>query len=268
MCMLYACVTSCPTEKEIEEAWDQNDDGGGIAWREDFNGEKVVLWKKGFETVESLLDFLYTGHDGGHIPFPLIIHLRRDSVFNDDPRLTHPFPVVDSDTGLELEGATTSGVLAHNGHWSTWKEDLLNIVIRSGIKLPPGPWSDTRAMAWIYEHLGPGVFELLVGTQKVAILSPEEFTIYSARSWNISAGEKLYTGYYRSASLWKATAITKGSASYNSYPFLETSYLPKAEEKKEKVATKDTEITLAMPIQDFYRKVWAEGNISVEALTQ
>lgn len=133
MCLLIVANKEWPRQEILEAAQTQNSDGIGIAWKEG----KKVHWKKGLK-LEELDQYKDVG-------YPTLIHFRAASagMGGNNPQLCHPFPITRT-ASLDLEGTTTA-VLAHNGNWHKWETVSKNLPWTP----PEGPWSDTRAMAWI-----------------------------------------------------------------------------------------------------------------------
>lgn len=160
MCVIYACYKGVPSHAELAAAEENNSHGGGLAWIED----GLVHWKKGleFKEMRTILK---------RISPPLLIHFRIASEGPVCDELTHPFPCTPG-AELALEG-TAPAVLCHNGTWSGWKTEVKEALERAAgkIKAPPGPWSDSRAMAWLAGHFGVGILEFMYSPEKVAILS-------------------------------------------------------------------------------------------------
>lgn len=168
MCIIYSCKTSRPTDDEILRADDRNSDGIGVAWREtDKKGKRKVVWEKGLK-VEELLDMLHNAAP----PFPYVLHFRSASMGQPDvPELTHPF-VASPAASVALRGEAEQ-VLFHNGSWHMWKSKLRDDLIRYGKKVPAGPWSDSRAIAWYFGVYGPEIFrfEDFSGDQRLLLFS-------------------------------------------------------------------------------------------------
>lgn len=174
MCVIMVAGKVRPTDEMIRKAWDHNKDGGGAAWREEgANGEIEVVWKKGIENVDEMLDLLH------NIPLPFVAHFRIGTVGGKKSTLTHPF-LVDRGAGTDLEGRTKGAVLFHNGHWNDWSEKALDAAISSNRKIPVGDWSDTRAMAWMVDIYGFGFMELMT-TQKGVLWTPNDMRVFTGR---------------------------------------------------------------------------------------
>jgi hypothetical protein len=176
MCVIMVIDGTRPTDEMIEKAWHTNDDGGGVAWRQkNKQGEVEVRWIKGIETVEEMKKLI------AKVPMPAIAHFRIASVGGALRSLTHPFPI-EKDVPLNLNGATKGGVLFHNGHWGAWSDKALDAAIGSNTPIPPGDWSDTRAMAWLTSIYGDGFMEFLP-EQRGVLLSPTEMNIFTGKGW-------------------------------------------------------------------------------------
>lgn len=172
MCVIMLVTKTRPTDIMIEKAWLRNDDGGGAAWRDG----KEVVWKKGIENVEEMLELAHT------LPLPYVLHFRIASSGGIRRTLTHPFPV-DNATNLALEGRTKDFVLFHNGDWKEWAPLAREAAIKSGIHIPRGKFSDTRAMAWLCSIYGVGFMEFLP-EQKGVAFSPTECEVFTGNGWS------------------------------------------------------------------------------------
>lgn len=149
------------TEEMVDLGFETNGDGAGIAWRDG----AVVRWEKGLSLARIQELAAVT-------PLPYIAHFRIQTVGGKRPELTHPFPI-DKTAPLHLKGSTKGAVLFHNGHWTDWKKMILEASIKTGVKLPAGKWSDSRAMAWLASVYGVGILEF-IGDDKSVALSPTD----------------------------------------------------------------------------------------------
>jgi hypothetical protein len=172
MCVIMIVDKNRPTLEMIEKAWDVNPDGGGIAYREGTGANKVVVWKKGLD-LEAMKKLIM------ELPFPFIAHFRRESQGGKLAKLTHPFPV-DHKASLALEGKTKDHVLFHNGDWKGWAYKCEQAALTSGVPLPTGKWSDTRALAWLCSVIGHGYFEFQED-QKGVIFGPNDYDIFTGK---------------------------------------------------------------------------------------
>lgn len=167
------CDKERPTEEMIRKAWEDNKDGGGIAWRAEENGKKEVHWKKGLDlpTLRTLIN---------ETPFPYIAHFRTSSVGGVRGSLTHPFPIEESGANF-ISGKTTGLVLFHNGHWHKWREIMFEAVIKFGKAIPKGKWSDTRAIAWLTSIYGMGFLDLI--DEKTVAFGPNTMEVCTGTGW-------------------------------------------------------------------------------------
>lgn len=175
MCLIAIVETERPSETFIDRAWAENSDGGGIAWREEKKGKKVVRWKKGLskEDMHKLC---------GDLPLPFVAHWRKKSIGDIKPELCHPIPI-EPTVSLALEGTTEGHVLFHNGTWHKWDEFTLQAAIDSGNPLPPGKWNDTRALAWLAYWHGFGLLDI-VGAKGVAFgTSDDKDVVFDGTGW-------------------------------------------------------------------------------------
>lgn len=170
MCVVFICETVRPTADMVEKAFFTNNAGGGVAWRLD---KKTVKWQKGLD-VDEMTNLI------AEVPFPFIAHFRIPSSGGKSPWLCHPFPI-ERDTKLLLEGTTGGNVLFHNGHWKDWKEDAKLAAVRSNTPLPPGRWTDTRAMAFVASIYGLGVLEMI--DEKTVAFGPNTLEVCAGAGW-------------------------------------------------------------------------------------
>jgi hypothetical protein len=194
-----------PSEDDLAQCERANRDGGGIAWVEGAH----VKWAKGIELKEMrpVLEAFKNGSPG------MFIHFRIATAGGRTEELCHPFPVTRR-AETDVTGKAKK-VMMHNGTLRQWKELMLH-TLRS--KLPPGQWSDTRAMAYMAAQFGDGVFEFL--DEKIATLDhtgridyygswhKHEGSYFSNMHWlrsgSITVGQ--YTGgKYRQHDYWPET---------------------------------------------------------------
>lgn len=170
MCVIMISSEERPTDEMVKGAWETNDAGGGIAWREDGS----VRWIKGVMDFQEMADLIKT------TPMPFIAHFRIPSNGGKRQDLCHPFPI-DKKVPLMLKGRTKGNVLFHNGHWGKWKETMLESVIKSGVPIPTGKWSDTRAMAFTASIYGIGVLEFI--DEKAVAFGPTTCEVFPGTGW-------------------------------------------------------------------------------------
>jgi len=164
------CDEKRPTPEIVEKAWNHNDHGGGVAWRENNKaGKPIVRWEKGLDLKE-MQDYCK------NLPLPFIAHFRIASVGGRLEDLCHPFEI-GANASVKLSGETGRGVLFHNGTWGQWRSFSLEFATkRPGITIPVGAWSDTRAMAWIASYIGDGVLEFI--NEKTVVYGPKHLQIF------------------------------------------------------------------------------------------
>lgn len=209
MCVIMACTKHVPTRLELLEGEEVNSDGGGIAWIE--NG--LVHWRKGLKAEQ--IDQLITS---GVAKPPLIVHFRLATV-GEGLELSHPFPI-SRKVPLSLSGVAKR-VLFHNGHWSEWREELLKLHRSRLKKIIDGPWSDSRAMAYLAQMMGVGILELLpLSGQKIAVLDAGKnarwpITLYG-KGWETHEGYSVSNKHWvggKGYSYWTGNGW-KGEDSY------------------------------------------------------
>lgn len=165
-----------PTEIQVARMWNHNDHGGGAAWRADGR----VHWLKG-QTEEQMQELAKT------LPFPYILHFRIASIGGQRPELTHPFVAIDDfEQSLALKGDTDHAVVFHNGHWNEWHDKLMIGCGVKGEQMPRGPWSDSRAMAWLYRYYGMGFLDTL--GQRTVVLTPDRLDFGIGGGWDKKDG--------------------------------------------------------------------------------
>lgn len=154
MCVVFIADQGVrPTEEMFRLGAAKNEDGGGVAWREQRDGQTIVCYEKGL-TLEEMLHMRTT------VPLPAVFHFRKTSSGTaQGPFGTHPFPV-EKMSPYDLQGEASNGVLFHNGFYTGWKDKLIEAAIKGGWELPDGPYTDTRALALFAAHVGGGYLEL------------------------------------------------------------------------------------------------------------
>lgn len=179
MCVIMACDEKRPSEDMVRAAFKSNGHGGGVAWREtaevDGKPKVIVKWKKGIIDPDVMVKL------ANELPIPFILHFRIASVGPQVPEMTHPFPVSKT-ASVELEGSIDGQVLFHNGTWGRWNDDIFKRAIEGKMKIPRGPWSDTRTMAWLTHLFSPGFLDII--NEKVILFSAAEVEIFAPhRDW-------------------------------------------------------------------------------------
>ena len=165
-----------PSDEMIENAWERNPEGGGIAWREnsqDGKGKEVVFHKDlSLDEMKEL---------NTKLPLPYIMHFRIASSGGVKAELTHPFPI-HKNVPLMLKGRTKGYVLFHNGDWKGYETECREAARGSNTKIPGGFWSDTRAMAWLMSIYGFGYMEMMSGQKGVAF-GPTHYEVFNGPGW-------------------------------------------------------------------------------------
>lgn len=180
MCLLIVSKKGLPHEEVLRLGDMQNPHGAGIAWTE--SGK--VKWKKGLklEELEQFRDL--TG--------PVLVHFRFASSGGQRAELNHPF-TVDARASTALEGEAEM-VMMHNGHWHGFSKSLMENVDYPPKELPKGPWSDTRAIAWLGHIKGVNFFDNV--KEKIATLSSNgEINIYREKDFSVFEDGNLILSY-------------------------------------------------------------------------
>lgn len=169
-----------PSDILIDQMWERNKDGAGLAWREtQEDGKVLVAWEKGLMGIEGLNRVKELAKV---LPIPFIMHFRIATIGGIRANMTHPFPI-DQRGQNTLTGKTDGYVLFHNGTWSEWDREGRETARSTGIPIPSGKWSDSRALAWVCSILGNGYMDFLP-TQKGFALGPEGWEIYTGNGWS------------------------------------------------------------------------------------
>jgi hypothetical protein len=184
-----------PSKKLLEQMWERNSHGAGIAWREtgEFalcsnnslhigkqhntneclqcgaplvtDNHTVVQWRKNLKLSDVIKAVKTT-------PLPYALHFRSASSGGQYAELTHPF-VVTTDAPLLLSGYTVAPVLFHNGTWADWDNQVMKETIENNRQVPNGRWSDSRAIAWLCAYHGNAIFQVLGKSQRGVILGTD-----------------------------------------------------------------------------------------------
>lgn len=162
MCVIYACPTNLPEDAELERGANRNRDGAGICW---VTPGKKVNWVKGLKSDVGEIKRVIAEKK---ITFPLAIHFRLSSIGGVKPELTHPFPIA-KEAPLWLAGSAPS-VLMHNGHITNWKNWLVPATLSSQEQTPFGPWSDSRALAYLVHLKGEGILEFILDSSRALVM--------------------------------------------------------------------------------------------------
>jgi hypothetical protein len=179
------CQKRVPSLKELEHAEWLNDDGGGMAYRNDDG--KTIHYVKGL-TAKVMLERAKKLKRS-----PLLLHFRIASEGPEVDELAHPFPV-SKDVPEDLEGDAEM-VLAHNGTWTGWRDEVLRHALVLRVPVPAGPWSDSRAMAWLAAYMGIGYLQLLLQDKsggceagKIAFFSSTQLIAHPFKEWVVKNG--------------------------------------------------------------------------------
>jgi hypothetical protein len=181
MCVIAICEFGRLTDDQVSQMYDANPKGGGVAWRDwsEETGEIVVKWKKGLDKGQMM-------EMNKDLPLPYVLHFRVPSSGTSQSWFAcHPFQI-DEDATTGFEGETSGFVLFHNGFWNDWRKKIQDIAISGFVKLPTGPWSDSRALALAAHHLGLGILEMV--DEKVVAFGPEEDDIEVFGGWMSTKG--------------------------------------------------------------------------------
>ncbi len=176
MCVIMAADATRPSPNMVEAGFDGNPAGAGVAWRE---GGKVQ-WEKGLMNLEDAQKCVLQAS------LPLVVHFRIPTAGGDELRarkaLTHPFEV-SRKTSDALMGATKNYLLFHNGHWGPFRMEVKDTASKTGIPIPHGHWSDSKAMAWVASCLGIGILDFI--NEKVVLFGPTGDMLFFGGPWHM-----------------------------------------------------------------------------------
>lgn len=194
MCVIAWIDTEArrPSAELVEAMFEKNPDGAGAAWRE-VQGDKVVVrWEKGLMKEAGLARLKEIV---AVAPIPFVIHTRIATIGGIKPNMTHPFPI-DQRAQNTLSGTTDGAVLFHNGTWGDWDKEGRAVAVNTGIGIPVGKWSDSRALAWVCSILGNGFMEFLPAQKGIAFGPYGEDIFVGAGGWeqvtDPTTGEKVW----------------------------------------------------------------------------
>lgn len=200
MCVIFACYEKFPSEMMLERGANGNRDGAGVAWIDP--KEKMVRWVKGLPSDAKEVKKVLKGIKS----VPVLIHFRIASVGGAIKELTHPFPVTPT-VSLANEG-TAEKVLMHNGHWGSWRETTRDYCLKHNVKPPTGPFSDSRAMAFLAAKLGVSILPLLDMSDRIIVLNKEGNWNYWGNWYDAEKHKE--EGYLLSHELYGGSVGTSG----------------------------------------------------------
>lgn len=204
MCVILIAPNDRPCPEMVEAAYLTNEKGAGAAWREDGR----VHWKKGLLSLEEMQELAV------NLPLPYVLHFRIPTCGGARKDLAHPFPI-DPTLPNTLEGDTDGFVLFHNGHWTRWRESMLETVHNTSCKLPNGKWSDSRAMAWSASIYGLSYLDLL--DEKYVAFGPNQEDIeVSTFGWTVVEGIWASNLGWQHKPVWHRRGVKGGGASSTS----------------------------------------------------
>lgn len=194
MCLIIIATEQHPTKDTLIAANRANGDGIGIAYRETKTNKKsklkeVYVAVKRNITLEQLQQLVPT------LQFPYVIHFRMATVGGVNPKLCHPFKIDETSDIEQLEYMTQKRVLFQNGHYTDWKEKLVNTCIAWKAQIPKGAMSDTRAMAILTNYLGEALLHIEDSSRWV-VYSNKKCLFYGI-GWVIKEGCIYSNEYYK-----------------------------------------------------------------------
>lgn len=156
MCVIIVMNKKLASLEILKQCEERNGDGGGVSWIEN----DMVRYKKGIKS-EEIFDIIT--EKGA----PCVAHFRISTTGGVSSELCHPFIV--SKKSPNPTSGSVNEVLFHNGVWSKWDRYMVDSVVKEGLEIPGGIWSDSRALAW-YAAIKNKSFLGFIG-QKIAIQS-------------------------------------------------------------------------------------------------
>lgn len=176
MCViLVGDAKARPSRSTLQRCAARNGDGIGFAW---LDADRQVHWVKGFHKVTRALELIDAAPDGW------ALHFRYATEGVVGTSLCHPFEI-SREASIELSGSGTAPVMFHNGTWRKWRDHAQELTLGADVTIPDGPFSDSRAIAWISAHKGWRFLRLLPGrfvvvSRKAGIkIFPDDFAGWS-----------------------------------------------------------------------------------------
>ena len=239
MCIIYATdgLDSRPTLQELKDGAHRNDDGAGYAYID--NGRVAFAKNKQGYDLASLHKFI------NETEGPMLIHFRWTSSGQTTATLSHPFPVTTDPLLLNATEGKADQVFMHNGTIDErlWQPTLLQTDLKT---LPKGPWSDSRALAYMLAYYGNAAILDAFDVEdesRFCTLDKDGITRYGY--W-LKQREGLYTSTYINPPVttkkWlptdganKTTTTTTPNKSYASMTMDEWKEYPKEQAAEEKL---------------------------------
>lgn len=177
MCIIIASPKGAPISAVLlADAASSNRDGGGCAWLQDGK----IEYRKGLDAKEMAAVLKKEmPKNASHI-----VHFRIATVGGVREELTHPFPI-GPDACLDITG-NCEKVLFHNGQFGEWKRSVIDAATSSRINIPPGPWSDSRGMAFLCAVAGKHIIGLLDSSSRYVVFDasePEDRRMFLWGTW-------------------------------------------------------------------------------------
>lgn len=202
MCVIVAGRDHKASSSVLWKCREANGDGMGVAWTEK---DGTVRFERDITVPEMkrLIDAA---------PGDWVAHFRIATV-GKTKDLVHPF-VVSSDSPLIKSGETDDQVLFHNGHWNDWEGICSDLRDEFKLTVPEGPWSDSRAAAWLTAHVGPVALEMLPG--KYALLGAGGYMLFPLNhdGWYGFEGMWFSNDHWKFRSAVRSQSATAWSSKY------------------------------------------------------
>jgi hypothetical protein len=233
MCLLMISTTGRPKKEYIENGFRNNPDGCGYSW---FGDDGLVHWKKNVTLEEAI-------KASEELPIGFCMHMRWASIGPVTPGLCHPFPIT-KNVSLALEGSAKA-VLYQNGTFQGYNNILMNH-LSSRLVMPRGPFSDSRAIAFLLSIHGVNLLKLLDSAGKFVVqtegknLGFGDFIEESGMKYSNSGfrsytrGTGVTTGVQCGTSCYSGSQQSNGTTTYHhqrpiprpSQPLTDTQRLP------------------------------------------
>lgn len=168
MCVIVVkpAGAECPDLKTLEDCWDSNPDGAGIAMSE----RGSVFWRKGFMNFKDFADYYEAESLPRRDNQALVFHFRIGTHGLKDGGNTHPFPLSKDPFVLRQLAGRSQVTVAHNG------------VFKNEVTLPKVSDTGQFVADCCLEHTGSGIPDIVaywnrhkdvVSWSRLAVLYPK-----------------------------------------------------------------------------------------------
>lgn len=237
MCVILLCKDKKPSLEILQGCEEANPHGAGYAYP--LKSGKIYF-HKGLN-AKQMFD------ETRGIKTSIVYHFRFKTV-GEGHALCHPFPVSE-ELSTKLEGEEDM-IMFHNGHYGSWKEELLQLCACKSLKIPDGNWSDSRALAFMIFHYGKNFAKF--ADEKLCIMFKDNIEIYKKSLWDEEDGI-WYSSHMRGRST-RAVQTSFKSAT-GDMPYAGRYWQSKAIGNGSKIADKKRDInvdgTIKLPSEEY-----------------